>query len=34
MKKDIEDYIKSCKDCQLTKRAQYNNQADGVLNKG
>ena len=31
MKKYIEDYTKSCKDCQLTKRAQYNNQADGVL---
>ena len=31
MKKDVEDYIKSCKHCQLTKRAQYNNQADEVL---
>ena len=31
MNRDIRDFIKKCKECQLAKRAQYNNKAEGVF---
>ena len=31
MNRDVHDFIKKCKECQLARRAQYNNKAVGVF---